>query len=51
MSMNQTAQRTPTAASESGQNDRHSAKIPDPAQLDVAVDLSWIRALARLLLS
>ncbi|KAG6057600.1 hypothetical protein E4U17_001155 [Claviceps sp. LM77 group G4] len=32
------SQRTPTAATESGQHERRSAKLPDPAQLNDAAD-------------
>ncbi|KAG6122235.1 hypothetical protein E4U13_002849 [Claviceps humidiphila] len=35
------SQRTPTAATEFGQNERRSAKIPDPAQLDDAADPTY----------
>ncbi|KAG6283196.1 hypothetical protein E4U09_000351 [Claviceps aff. purpurea] len=35
------SQRTPTAATESGQHERRSAKLPDPAQLDDAVDPTY----------
>ncbi|KAG6024964.1 hypothetical protein E4U40_002914 [Claviceps sp. LM458 group G5] len=35
------SQRTPTAATESGQHERRSAKLPDPAQLDDAMDPTY----------
>ncbi|KAG5950152.1 hypothetical protein E4U58_001762, partial [Claviceps cyperi] len=35
------SQRTPTAATEAGQNERRSAKIPDPVQLDDAADPTY----------